>query len=220
MFDLLLDLLYPRQSLSGTEGSFITQIERKSIRLTPLLLTKEILRKRGLRSIDSIVAAGRYDESDELKRMILTYKYKRIPFFADDLALQMTRAIRGLLLPDAASTGTEPVLCPVPLHWARMNERGFNQAQKLAERIARAQNLRMEELLLRTRRTGHQAHRNRSERLSALLGAFAVKPNVTVPAWVILIDDLSTTGATLEECARMLKIAGAKQVSGLTAAAG
>ncbi len=219
MFDILLDLLFPRRSLTGTEGSWVTETERSNLRLTPLLLHQDVLRKRGLRHIDSIVAAGRYDESDELRKMILTYKFKRVPAFADELARMMTDAISGMLLSSAETKGA-PILCPVPLHWARENERGFNQAEQLAERIARAQNWRMEELLFRTRRTGHQTRRNRDERLVALIGAFAVKPNTKVPEWVVLVDDLSTTGATLEECARMLKKSGAKQVSGLVAAAG
>ncbi len=220
MLDVLLDLLFPRQSLSGTEGSFVTTTERENLHLTPLLLHKKILRKQGLRYIDDIVAAGRYDESNHLRTMILTYKYKRVPDFADELARYMSSATRGLLLPSVQSIGIEPVLCPVPLHWVRMNERGFNQAEQLAMRIANILQWKTEELLFRTRRTGHQAHRNRPERLVALIGAFAVKPAVVLPAWVILVDDLSTTGATLEECAKVLKKAGVRQVSGLVAAAG
>lgn len=220
MFDSLLDLLFPRQSMTGTEGCFVTETERRALKLTPLLLPTEILRKRGLRSIDTIVAAGTYDDSDELRKMILTYKYKRIPAFAEDLAAHMISASRKLLIPSAPLRGKNPVLCPVPLHWARENERGFNQAEQLAARIAVAQGWRMDELLFRTRRTGHQTRRNRAERLTALIGAFAVRPEAHVPEWVILIDDLSTTGATLEECARMLKKAGTAYVSGLVAAAG
>ena len=220
MFDLLLDLLFPRRSLHGSDGKFVTETERKDLRLSPLLLHTDILRKRGLRYIDDIVAAGRYDESDELRKMILTYKYKRVSVFADHLAAEMTKAMHGLLLPEANMTDMTPVLCPVPLHWTRNNERGFNQAEQLAKRIAAAKGWPMEELLLRVRRTGHQAHRTRDERLTALLGAFAVKPQVDIRFWIILIDDLSTTGATLEECARMLKQAGATRVSALVAAAG
>lgn len=219
MFDVLLDLLFPRQSLTGTEGAFVTDTERKEMTLTPLLLHTEVLRQRGLRYIDTIVAAGQYDQSDELKKMILTYKYKRVPAFADDLALRMHDAMHGLLLPPQR-TKEAPVLCPIPLHWVRHNERGFNQATELARRIAHISGWTMQELLFRVRRTGHQAHRNRAERLTALIGAFAVLPDILIPKRIILIDDLSTTGATLEECARMLKNAGALHVSGLVAAAG
>ncbi len=219
MFDLLLDLLFPRQSLSGTEGSFVTETERMQLRLTPLLLVKKTLQKRGLRFLDTIVAAGHYDESDALKKMILTYKYKSVPAFADDLAKRMTDAARSFLLPELMNH-SEPVLCPVPLHWVRRNERGFNQAEQLAQRISQSLSWPMDEILFRTRRTGHQAHRNRPERLVALVGAFAVKPKARIPEWIVLVDDLSTTGATLEECAKMLKNAGVRHVSGLVAAVG
>lgn len=218
MFDVLLDLLFPRQSLTGTEGTFVTDSERQNMTLTPLLLHTDILRKRGLRYIDAIVAAGQYDESEQLKKMILTYKYKCVPAFADELALRMHDAMHGLLPREI--TENKPVVCPVPLHWIRKNERGFNQAEELALRIAHTCGWRMQELLFRVRRTGHQAHRNRAQRLTALVGAFAVKPEISMPKHILLIDDLSTTGATLEECARMLKSAGARHVTGLVAAAG
>ncbi len=219
MFDVLLDLLFPRQSLTGTEGTFVTDTEHKEMTLTPLLLHTNVLRKRGLRYIDAIVAAGQYDESEQLKKMILTYKYKRVPAFAGDLAMRMHDAMHGLLM-TPASPQDQPILCPVPLHWTRKNERGFNQAEELALRIAHTSGWTMQELLFRVRRTGHQAHRNRAERLTALIGAFAVKPEISMPKHILLIDDLSTTGATLEECARMLKNAGARHVTGLVAAAG
>ncbi len=220
MFRVLLDLLFPVQSLSGTDGSFITDDERSTLCLTPRLLANKVLRERGLRFIDDIVAAGRYDASDHLKKMILTYKYKRIPAFADDLVTIMMSALKKVPLPSPKTTTALPVLCPVPLHWVRQNERGFNQALELAVRIGKAKNWAVEELLLRTRPTGHQAHRNRSRRLTALLGAFAVKPCMRMPEWVVLVDDLCTTGATLEECARTLKKSGVQHVSGLTAAIG
>lgn len=218
MFDVLLDLLFPRQSLTGEEGSLITNAERKNMTLTPLLLQTAVLRERGLRYIDVIIAAGQYDESDELKKMILTYKYKRVPAFADELSHRMLDALHDHFPHYKAEE--KYVVCPVPLHWTRKNERGFNQAEELAVRIAATQDWPIQELLFRVRRTGHQAHRSRRERLTALIGAFAVKPDAEMPKHVVLIDDLSTTGATLEECARMLKHAGVQHVIGLVAAAG
>lgn len=217
MLHFLLDLLFPRTSLSGAEGSIVTREERERIRLTPLFLHKEELLRRGLHHIDAIVAAGQYDESDDLKNMILTYKYRHVPAFAEELAIAMDRALADVVPNDASSS---PTLCAVPLHWIRKNERGFNQAAELAIRIANRRGWQMQELLFRTRRTGHQAKRNRAERLTAMIGAFAMKPKVAAPEWVMLIDDIATTGATLDECARMLKCAGVKRVTGLVAAAG
>jgi ComF family protein len=217
MLHILLDLLFPRTSLTGTEGSFVTPAEQRAFRFTPLLLHKEELLRRGLHHIDAIVAAGQYDESEDLKNMILTYKYRHVPAFAEELAMAMDRALANVVPNDAASS---PTLCAVPLHWIRKNERGFNQAAELAIRIANRHGWQMEELLFRTRRTGHQAKRSRAERLTAMIGAFAMKPKAVAPEWVMLIDDIATTGATLDECARMLKCAGAKRVTGLVAAAG
>lgn len=218
MLDVLLDLFFPRRSLSGTEGDWITDDEHKKLIVTPLLLGKDELRKRGLNHIDAVVAAGSYDQSPLLKKAILTFKYKRIPALADDLARLMNQSIDGLLLP--FSNGQPPVLCPVPLHWTRHFDRGFNQSLLLASRIGKFRSWPVEDLLDRVRPTGHQARRPRAERLTALIDAFRIYKGKTPPPWVILVDDLCTTGATLDECAKALKKAGVKHVSALVAANG
>lgn len=213
----LLDLLFPKKSLTGTEGGWITAREREQMRLTPLLLSEAELRRQGMAYLDSVVAAGRYDSSSLLKKAILTFKYKRIPELANDLSDWMLKAIPGLLI---LPTHEMPVLCPVPLHWSRTFWRGFNQAELLAKNISDAKKWPMKNLLKRVRATGHQAHRKREERLTALDGAFAFDNQCEVPSTVILIDDLCTTGATLRECAKALKKAGVKHVSALVVAYG
>jgi len=216
MWNLLLDLLFPRRSLSGSEGTWITDDERKHIRLTPALLTTTELRKRGLKNIDLVVAAGSYEQSPLLRKAILTFKFKRIQSLGEDIALWMTNATNGLLIPPEDMRKEAPLLCPVPLHWSRKYQRGFNQADVLAEIIGKKMFLETQELLKRTRSTGQQSRRNREERLKALEHAFACQR--TPPSYVILIDDLCTTGATLDACAKELKSAGALYVSALVAA--
>lgn len=231
----LLDLLFPKKSLTGTEGGWITARERERMRLTPLLLSEAELRRQGIAYLDSVVAAGRYDSSPLLKKAILTFKYKRIPELAKDLSDWMLAAIPGLLvLPRAQTSDTDfrtsalstsdtspaPTLCPVPLHWSRRFWRGFNQAELLAKNISDAKKWPTRNLLKRVRATGHQAHRKRDERLTALNDAFVFDDRFDVPKTVVLIDDLCTTGATLRECAKELKKAGVKHVSALVVAYG
>ena len=218
MLTLLFDLLFPKHSLEGAEGVWMTDDERSRMQMQPLLLHHALLRKKGLKHIDAVIAAGRYDQSPLLQKAILTFKYRRISGLANDLALRMATATHGLLLTPEDLKGCAPVLCPVPLHWSRRYHRGFNQAALLAQGIGREKGWQTRELLRRVRPTGHQAWRSRAERLTALIDAFEAVS--TVPEYVILVDDLTTTGATLDECAKALKKAGARQVAAIVAAYG
>ncbi len=221
MFNILLDFLFPRRSIGGREGAWITEDERKQIKLTPLLLDKEALKKKGLKFVDAIIAAGSYDDSPLLKKAILTFKYGRVQTLGPELGNWMTGAIHGLLIPPARLRDTTPVLCPVPLHWTRKFQRGFNQALVLAEQISNRTSWPVREIVRRIRPTGHQAWRSRSERLTALTDAFAsTERRGHAPQYVILIDDICTTGTTLDECAKALKDAGTDAVVAVVAAYG
>lgn len=218
MLSFLFDLLFPCHSLTGTEGLWITDDERKAMKLTPILLHTSALRKKGWKHVDCLVAAGAYDDEPLLKKAILTMKYHRVPALADDLGDRMAAAVHGLLIFPEDVKFARPVLCPVPLHWSRRFHRGFNQAELLARRISGAKEWDMNDILRRRRPTGHQALRTRDERLTAVTGAFAC--SVTPPPVVILIDDIVATGATLEACAKALKEAGTRFVAAIVAAYG
>jgi ComF family protein len=105
---------------------------------------------------------------------------------------------------------------PVPLHSSRRRHRGFNQADDLARFVG----LPVVHALKRTRRTGPQADLPAAQRHRNVRDAFASTRSVRrlAGAVVVLIDDVSTTGATLEACARALKHAGVAEVRALTAA--
>ncbi|KKU02666.1 MAG: Phosphoribosyltransferase [Candidatus Amesbacteria bacterium GW2011_GWB1_47_26] len=113
----------------------------------------------------------------------------------------------------------KPVVVPVPLHEKRYRERGFNQAEVIAKSFAARHKLSCNShLLFRVRDTGHQAGRERDERLKAVQGAFVITPHNSLPTTVLLIDDVWTTGATMCECCRVLKKAGIEKVWGLALA--
>jgi len=111
-------------------------------------------------------------------------------------------------------------LIPVPLHGRRERERGYNQAQiicdVLSSRYGTAQSVGS---LLRIRHTAQQAKLGRAGRLNNMKNAFEWRGGV-VPEHVVLVDDVYTTGATMQECARVLKAAGAKRVEGYVIARG
>lgn len=110
---------------------------------------------------------------------------------------------------------------PVPLHRLRQRERGFNQALELARGLARARGLPLMDCLTRTRDTPKQALLDRHDRLSNLRSAFRVKGSFDLRGHhLLLIDDVFTTGATAEACARTLKKARAARVGVLTVARG
>lgn len=113
----------------------------------------------------------------------------------------------------------DTVLCPVPLHFLRKFERGFNQAELLADVISLERELPMEKLLRRWKPTGYQARRKREDRFTPVKDAFRFVGE-RVPAYVILVDDLMTTGATLSACAKVLKRAGVQKVEAWVVACG
>jgi ComF family protein len=111
------------------------------------------------------------------------------------------------------------VIIPVPLHPTRQRERGFNQATLLAELLSAQTSIRCKPLLERTRYTTTQTALDRSERMENLHNAFRLRKNADVRGLrVLLIDDVLTTGSTLNECARVLKRAGAFSAHAATAA--
>jgi len=104
----------------------------------------------------------------------------------------------------------------VPLGRRRRRERGFDQAEALARAVARRLGLPVVRLLERVVETGPQARRSGAERREALRGAFRARARP--PPWVVLVDDVLTSGATAGECAQALRIAGAVDVGLVTAA--
>lgn len=134
-----------------------------------------------------------------------------------DLARPMARLMRqagGELLADAQ------MLVPVPLHPFRLWRRRFNQAALLARHIARESGVPVRaDLLARTRVTPSQTALSRTQRRANVAGAFAVRRTATslvAGARVVIVDDVYTTGATLDACARALSRAGAARVDALT----
>jgi ComF family protein len=170
--------------------------------------------------IDLASAIGDYD--GPLRDVIHALKYGRRP----SIAIRLGRLMRTHGV--AVLTGADVVI-PVPLHWTRRSRRGFNQAALLAAQLG----LPVEHRLRRIRRTVTQVTLPADTRHDNVAGAFALRwrdAHVRRSGWrataisgiagriIVLVDDVSTTGATLEACALVLKAAGAKEVRALTAA--
>ncbi len=112
-------------------------------------------------------------------------------------------------------------ICPVPLHPARLRERGYNQASLLAKEVARITHIPFADLLVRKKNTPSQTKQMSSKgRFDNVRGAFGMKNGERLDGMrLILIDDVMTTGATLSAAAEELRKAGAAEVMGLVVAA-
>ncbi|MGN6514171.1 MAG: double zinc ribbon domain-containing protein [Lysobacteraceae bacterium] len=121
------------------------------------------------------------------------------------LAQLMADAFAGLPRPDA--------LVPVPLHVSRLRRRGYDQALELARPLARALRIPLRDgLLRRVRATAAQSERDAAARRRNVRGAFAAPPGADLPAHVVLVDDVMTTGATRHAAAQALRRAGVARV--------
>ncbi len=133
--------------------------------------------------------------------------------FGRDLA---AGRVLGQLLVTAAGSAPPPrpaAVLVVPLHRARLRERGYNQALELLRPLARALDLPLlRDGLVRTRGTAAQTGLDAAARRRNLRGAFAVPAGTRLPAHVALVDDVMTTGSTLREAARGLRRAGVARV--------
>jgi len=121
---------------------------------------------------------------------------------------------------DSFSIEGYALIMPVPLHWRRLKERGFNQSVILAREVARAHSIHLDfEILKRTNYTKPQTNLSRKQRSTNVKGAFEVADRERVEGKrVVLIDDVYTTGSTVRECARVLIKNGAADVAVLTLA--
>jgi competence protein ComFC len=154
--------------------------------------------------LDGVRAFAPYDGALRLAHHF--FKFEGMPSLAPILGARMA----GLLADEWK--GNAGVLVPVPLSPDRERERGYNPSRLLAQEILRLTGLAVAEGLVKIRSTEPQMKLDRKERLQSPRGAYALKKGFVPPANVVLVDDVVTTGATLEECARMLKKGGASEV--------
>lgn len=153
--------------------------------------------------------------SPEVQEVIHLFKYRGYDCLAHPLGLALGGAIHA-----AGALAAADVLVPVPLHPARKRERGYNQSELLARTASNICGIRVEaELLRRTRYTTPQAKLGAAERARNVAGAFAMTaPEKVRGKEVMLVDDVFTTGATANECARVLLQTGARRVGLATVA--
>jgi len=169
--------------------------------------------RRAPTSVDAARAAGHYEGT--LRAILHAFKY--------DGRRRLARPLSALMIEAGAQLlhGADGVV-PVPLHPWRRARRGFNQAEELARHLG----VPIRPVLWRVRATAPQTALDAKARRRNLFGAFRLSPFLTSrrrQQWlegrtIVLVDDVRTTGATLDACAAALKAAGAEEVRALTAA--
>ena len=152
--------------------------------------------------VEDVVALWAFDPGGTVRRVQHALKYGGRPSLGVGLGAALAAAVRE-------AGATPDAVVPVPLSHVRQLERGYNQAEALAEGVARALDVPMVRLLKRNRATRAQASLSASARRRNVDGAFELTPGAAAAGRLLLVDDVLTTGATLAAAARPLTDAGA-----------
>lgn len=163
----------------------------------------------GLNGFDQVYSFGAYDGT--LRKLIHVFKFEGVR--------TLNRPLGAWLVQVLPREANYDAIVPMPLHWRRRWERGFNQSELLAREISRRWQVPVRGLVKRKKATAPQAGLTSSQRRKNMQGAFEVKPGRRLDGMrILLIDDVLTTGATASACARALKRAGAAHVTFLALA--
>ncbi len=165
--------------------------------------------RTGAHGFDAAYSFGFYEGT--LRELVHVLKYQKVHTLAEPLGRLMARA--------CPRDQRFDLIVPVPMHWRRKWDRGFNQAEALAAILGRRLALPVRNILRRRKATPPQAGMTAAKRRANMTGAFRLRRRQNVrDTRILLVDDVLTTGATLGACARVLKRAGARHVSVITVA--
>jgi ComF family protein len=154
---------------------------------------------------DGLARVGSYENA--FRSLILALKFNERTERADYLGSLLRQAVMA-----SGFAAQIQMVVPVPLHWRRRLVRGFNQSLLLAKRM-RLADARIETDLVRIRNTEQQWDLTPAQRRRNVRGAFAVrKGHPFADKTILLVDDITTSGATIQECAKTIKAAGAAKV--------
>lgn len=206
----IFDIIFPIECLGcGREGEWLCESCFEKI-------MPDIHFTRG-ENLDKIITLYSYN-NEIIKKLIHGMKYR----FVEELALPIGALLFRELKKVEGQVGKPDFITPVPLHKKRLLERGFNQSELLALKISEYFGCSVEkDVIARSRLTASQVSLDGVGRKENMRDAFlAVDISKILNQKIILIDDVFTTGATMEACARVLKNVGAREVLGLALAKG
>ena len=223
IYKLIFDILFPRRCVScGKYGQFLCfdccrQIELIKTTLCPycgkLSSKGEICpncKRINQSKLNGILVCCHYDIGP-IKKLISSLKYDLITDISEILGEVMTQKANEF-------SWTKYHISFVPISKKRERTRGFNQSMLLAKYVASQLNLPLSKLLIKTKDTPPQVGLHAKERIKNIKGVFHYNGPKMDKYDVLLIDDVATTNATLEECAKTLKEHGARKVYALVVA--
>ncbi len=208
--NFILDLLFPKFCFGcKREGTFLCR---------DCLATIEVFKfhkKLKTKFLDDLFVATEYKNAI-VKRMILAFKYEP---FVKELKKDLANLIKvHFQLLDEEFDFSDFILVPIPLEKKRLRWRGFNQAEEIAKELVDFFKVPLiSDCLIKEKPTLPQVELSEKERKENLKGVFKVEKKVRGKK-ILLVDDVFTTGATMEEAAKILKEAGAEKVIGTAVA--
>jgi ComF family protein len=233
-----LDIVFPRQCLgcetliSGDEESYVCRKCLAGVRIkndfacafcgSPVIMGKTCPFCGADHFLDRLWVATSY-ENPLVEKILKTMKYRFVKSLAGDVAGLMAKYLKRRLASCLDICSNSVIVVPVPLHRLRLNWRGFNQAEVIGQKIADLLNwpLVVDALKRDYQRKPQAQITDRESRISNVKEIFrCLNPEAAGGKTVVLIDDIATTGSTLNDCARALKGAGAKEVAGFVFAKG
>ena len=223
----LLDLIFPKKCLNcRKEGTFFCEDCFSLIDINPFqyclcdrpqkIITPGQCPKCSKKILNGIYSAVDF-QNPQVKNLIYNFKYqnqlKELAYPLSLLILIHLYLIKKYFPPNS-------VLVPVPLFLKKKKRRGFNQSEEIGKIISKKIKIPLIlDNLIRIKDTFPQAKLNKEQRQENIKNAFVVKNKKTFQRKIVfLLDDVYTTGATMQECAKILKKSGAKQIWGLTVA--
>ncbi|MBI2356232.1 MAG: ComF family protein [Candidatus Doudnabacteria bacterium] len=167
--------------------------------------------------MDGIISALPYSDQ-KIREIIAAFKYSFAETLAERLSALLIQEMKNLGL---SGYFAEFKIIPVPLHSRRLNWRGFNQSLLLSKPLSRMLNVEIQtELVKRDRFTKPQIELKKEQRRQNIQGAFSITNPSQISGRYLLVDDVVTTGSTLNEIAKLLKQSGASEVWAMTLAHG
>ncbi|KKR20134.1 MAG: Phosphoribosyltransferase [Parcubacteria group bacterium GW2011_GWE2_39_37] len=219
--DFCFDLLFPINCLGcEKEGSWLCDDCFNKIELAGEIIESNEMIKDCIH-LDGLCFAVDYNDK-VVARLIKTMKYKFIKDINKLLAEFIIKFFeQGMTHGLETIDWKNSIIIPVPLHVRRLKWRGFNQAKEIGQRLALYLNCLFAEELRRVKNNRPQAKLKAEERWRNIEECFVLANSIDLEEkTVFLVDDVATTGATLNECAKVLKAAGAREVWGVVVARG
>ncbi len=207
MFNFILDLIFPKFCIGcGKFDTLLCKNCYEKINFYPLTIQSEVQDW----SLEKIIVMAQYE--GVIKKLIIALKYQGVKNIGQTLAK---------IIYFTTSFPRVDTITSVPLHRKRQLQRGFNQATEIALELSKLSKIPFAELLKRTKHSQPQAKiSDKNKRLTHLKNTFTINQKILNIESVIIIDDVTTTSTTLNECAHVLKQAGVKKIYGLAVAHG